>query len=100
MFVEIVNRDDIGMREPRNQASLQVETLDKVAVGCIPGRKNLHRNFAIEILLICSIYMGHTSLTEWGKDFIVPKRCTNQRVFLHSLVRRLSSQSALTPRKD
>src|ERR1700686_163291 len=99
-ITEVVNGHNVRMRELSNQDRFLIEAFHKVGVSRIPGRKNLHRNFTIKILLTCSIDMGHTSLTKRGKDCIVPKCCADHRVLLHMLLWRLSSMRASAPRED
>src|SRR6266851_5961623 len=85
----IMHHHNVRVGEARHQFRFQVKAFHKTAVGCIPWREDLHRYFTIQVLLMCSVDAGHTSLPQRGKDSIIPQRCTNELVCLqgsHSLI--------------
>src|SRR5438094_10328358 len=86
-FVCIMDGHNIRMRKASNKASFPVKAFHKVAVGSKPGRKNLDRHFAVEVLLIALIDASHAPLSEGSKDSVVARHCTDQIVLFHRQVR-------------
>src|SRR6266568_996338 len=84
IFTGVVYGHDVGMGEPCHQSGFQAKAFDEATVGGVPGRENLHCDFAIKVLLMCSIDTSHPSLAQWGQDSIVSKHCADQIILLHN----------------
>src|SRR5262245_23009835 len=68
VVIEVVDRDDVRVRQPSRCASLQLESPQRIRI--IGSEQDLNRYFAHEIWGICAKYPAISSLAEDFSDAV------------------------------
>ena len=76
---DVVDRAQVRMLHRRHRASFAIEALDGFEIILVLKRRNLQRDFAIELLIECQIDRPHAATSEFSLDLIAAKLLGNSR---------------------
>jgi hypothetical protein len=68
-FADVMNGDDVGMRQHRGGSRFELEPPARVVVGQV-GRKDLERNRAAESGIARRVHLAHPAGADLGEHFV------------------------------
>src|SRR6266700_1961059 len=72
-FANLINMSDVGMIERRRGLRLANKAIHAVTIGSKLSRKELQRDLAIELGVLCEIHLTHPARANLRADFIAAK---------------------------
>jgi len=70
VVAEVVNRQDVGMRNRRHRTCLALEACDAVGIGGEGFRQDLDRDLAAQVRIVGPIHFAHPAGANRADDFV------------------------------
>ena len=92
LYAEVMDGQDIGMRERRNGLGLSLESGHRRRVVCDLGWQHLDRHLAVELHVARPVHLAHTARADRSENLVVAEAGSRrQRHLPSSAVRRLNT---------
>ena len=70
VVAEVVNRQDVGVRNRRHRTRLALEACDAIGIGGEGFRQNLDRDLAAQVRIVSPIHFAHSAGADRADDFV------------------------------
>jgi hypothetical protein len=71
---DVVNGDDVGVRQRRDRAGFAIEPLVEVQIGRRVGRQRLDRDLPLQPRITRAIDLAHSAFAQFGENLVWPTR--------------------------
>jgi hypothetical protein len=97
IVADVIERQDVGMRERRDRLGFSLEPIERGAVGCESRRQDLDRHLAIEPRIAGAIHLAHPAFANLGDDFVGSdsRACVHRRTLAPARRRSASIRAEL-----
>ena len=78
MHANVVDLENVGMRQCRDGAGLGLEPLDRRRVGGGPLQQDLHRDLAMQASVLGDVYLAHAASAKRLQDLVGAESLSDQ----------------------